>query len=224
MSSIVSQILNNQQRVQFIQSGTGTVILLDCCVQETHSRESPPTEFEVEDGQTISDHIIVKPFSLEIQGIISDTPISALTGAMTTLTSVALPPVGVVGAAAGSALYSAIADTASPSQVAYKQLRQLQESRLPFNVLTSLNRYENMWIKSLSIPRDANTGQILMFTVSLVQILLASPQTVNLQLFRDADMAASFANLGKQEMVDPGIAQATKAGVKAGSGALGVAQ
>lgn len=220
--SLIQALTGTQQRVQFIQKDTGVVIVIDATVNETHSRDSTPTEFEVENGDTISDNIIVKPFALEIQGIISDTPLSVLNAALTTAVSAIVPPIALVGATAGSALFSAIAETDSPSVVAYKQIRALQENKQPFDVLTTLNRYTNMFIKSLSIPRDANTGQVLMFNISLVELLLVSPQTVNLQIFKDADLSAALANQGRQEMLDPGIAQAAKAGRIAGQEILGV--
>lgn len=216
MGSVVSSLTGKQQRVQFIQNPTGTVIVLDACVQETHSRESPPTEFEIEDGQTVSDNIVVKPFSLEIQGVISDTPLSALASALTTAAGVALPSAGLVGASVGinaaRALFPAIAESESPSVNAYLQLLSLQENKQPFDVLTTLRRYKNMWIKSISVPRDSQTGQVLLFTVSLVELLLVSPVTVNLQIFKDSDLAADFANQGRQEMIDPAAAKAFKAG------------
>lgn len=227
MGSLIQSVVQRQQRVQFIQPPTGTIITLDACVKETHSRESPPTEFEIENGQTVSDHIIVKPFSLELEGVISDTPISIEAAALTTLTSVATPTAGIILANAGRkayALYNAVQDSNSPSQLAFKQLIELQSNKQPFDVLTSLRRYENMWIKNISVPRDAATGKILQFTIQLVELLLVSPQTVNLQVFKDADLAASLANQGKQEMIDPGIAKAAKAGRVAGNLTLGVTQ
>lgn len=227
MASLIGQITGTQQRVQFIQKDTGSVIVLDACVQEQHSRESPPTEFEIEDGRTISDHIIVKPFALEIQGVISDTPLSVLNALLTTAAGVALPPAGIIvasGLTKANALYSAIADSQSPSQVAYKQLLDMQESRSPFDVITTLRRYENMFFKSISVPRDAATGRVLMFTVSLVQLLLVQPKTVNLKILKDPNLSAALVQQGKEEMIDPEFAQLARAGRIDGNAIFGVRQ
>jgi len=194
-----------QQRVQIIQNDN-TVLQLDCSVSETHSRESPPTEFPLENGQTISDHVIVKPFSLEITGIISDTPIGGVGGliteAATSLTSALAPAVGVLAGAAalagGKALFSSISGAKSPSVAAYLQLLQLQQDAQPLTILTSLNRYTNMWIKGISVPRDANTGQVLQFTVQFTQLLLVTPQSVNIAIFANPGLAAAEANSGEQ--------------------------
>jgi hypothetical protein len=203
MASVVSILTNTQRRVQFIQNGN-TVITLDVSASETHSRESPPTEFEVENGQVVSDHVVLKPFSLHLQGIISDTPLNLqaiLAGAATTAVSTFIPQAGVLAAGAGSgvALFSALASSKSPSVAAYNQLLQLQAMKMPFDVLTTLFLYKNMWIKSLSIPRDASTGRVLVFDIDLVQLLLVTPQTVNIVKFAAPDVAASQSDKGKQE-------------------------
>ncbi len=191
-----------KQRVQFIQNNN-TVIQLDASIKETHSRESPPTEFPVEDGSTISDYVLLKPFSLEITGIISDTPLGGAQGLITqvatTLGSSLLPPAGLAAAGAGVALFSALAGSDSPSVAAYGQLLQLQQIAQPFDVLTSLHRYPNMWIKSISAPRDSETGKVLLFTVNLVQLLLVTPQSVNVQIFSNPALSANIADLGQQE-------------------------
>lgn len=199
MPGPVALLGGTQRKVQFIQQPTGTVISIDCTASESHQQESPPTEFPLETGESVSDHIIIKPFALEIQGIISDTPIKALNAALATIAGAALPPSGIVGASVAMALYSALAGSKSPSVAAYAQLVQLQMRRQPFNVLTTLKLYENMFFKSLTVPRDASTGQVLVFNVSLVQLLLVSPQTVNIQKFSNASLAANQASLGKKQ-------------------------
>lgn len=198
---LLGTVLNNQQRVQFIQNGTNTLIQLDASVKENHSRESTPTEFPVENGDTISDHVIVKPFNLEITGIISDSPIGGVSGLLTevatTLTSALLPPVGVIAGGVGAALFSALSKSDSPSVANYNALLKLQAGAMPFDVLTSLYHYKNMWIKNLSVPREAETGNVLMFTVTLTQLLLVSPQAVNVQIFANPGLASAQANTGQ---------------------------
>lgn len=192
-------LLTGKRRVQFVVNNK-TVIQIDASVKENHSRKAQITEFPLETGKDISDSSILKPFNLEIVGMISDTPIGGvkglLTEAATTATSALTPALGVVGAAGGVALLSAITGSKSPSVAAYLQLLQLQELAQPFTVITSLQRYANMLIEDLSVPREAANGNALEFTVKLKQVLLVTPQSVNISIFADPALSATQANVG----------------------------
>jgi|WetSurMetagenome_2_1015567.scaffolds.fasta_scaffold297749_2 hypothetical protein len=204
---LLGAVLGSQQKVQFIQNQTNTLIQLDASIKEDHTRESSPTEFPIENGNTVSDHVILKPFNLSITGIITDTPIgdtkNLLTEVATTLTSSLLPPLGVVAAGAGFALFKALSNSSSPSVAAYGQLLQLQANAQPFDVLTTLYRYPSMWIKNISAPRDSETGKALIFTVQLTQLILVTPQSVNVQIFANPGLAANKADLGQQGLGIP---------------------
>lgn len=199
-------LLGGKTRVQFIQNDF-TVIQFDASMKEKHSRESPPTEFPIEDGSVISDYILLKPFQLDLTGIISDTPIGdaqgLITEVATTAVSSLVPPVGLVAAGiaakAGVSLFQALSGSKNPSVAAYGQLLQLQQNAESFDVLTSLYRYPSMWIRSISVPRDAETANILLFDVSVVQLQLVKPQSVDLKIFADPSLASKIGELGQQE-------------------------
>lgn len=201
---LLGSILSTPKRVQFIQNNK-TVVQLDASIHEEHSRSSPATEFPVENGTDISDHVIIKPFKLTITGIISDTPIGnakqLLTEVATTLTSRLVPPIGVVAAGAGYAAFQALSSSKSPSVAAYGQLLQLQQNAQPVDVFTTLYRYKSMWIDNISAPRDAETGKALMFTISLSQLILVTPQTVNIQVFANPALSANKADMGQQDLI-----------------------
>jgi hypothetical protein len=202
--SLIAQVLGKQKKVQFIQQDK-TVITIECTIDETHAKESTPTSFPVENGTTVNDHIIQKPFSLTLHGIITDTPLSfTKSSAITTGVSAAIPStLGVIGTAAGAAagaLFSALTGGGSLSGAAYKQLVSLQAAGQPFDVVTTLNRYSNMWISSLSAPRSAQTGNALEFTLQLVQLLLVTPLTVQIQIFQNGDLSAAEQDQGNQQM------------------------
>lgn len=188
--------------VQFIQNSTSTVIQLDASLKEVHSRASTPTKNPVENGETVSDHVIVGPFMLELTGIITDSPIGGLGGILTEVATSAIsaliPPVAVAALSTGVAAFTAISKSPSPSVAAYNQLLNIQASAQPFDILTSLYRYPNMWISNLSVPRDSETGNCLIFTVSLEQLLLVAPQSVNIQVLANPGLAANQGDLGQQ--------------------------
>lgn len=205
-----------QTKVQFIQNATSTVIEFDASLKENHTRPSPPTKFPIENGQTISDHVIIEPFELELTAMITNSPIGGLQGLLTEgVTSLAgslIPPAGIIVAAGAYSLISGIAGAKSPSVAAYNQILQLQQNAQPFDVLTSIYRYPSMWISNLSVPRDAETGDALVFDIKLVQLILVSPQSVNVQVFANPSLAANKADLGQQGLNLPnGFAQGQKA-------------
>jgi hypothetical protein len=54
-------------------------IFLDATLNENHQYNSRVTNYPVEDGRIISDHVINEPETVQITGIVTDTPISLLT-------------------------------------------------------------------------------------------------------------------------------------------------
>jgi hypothetical protein len=193
--------LVNKRRVQIIQNND-TIVQFDASIKETHKLDSTATRFPIEGGQSISDHMIVQPISLELQGIITDTPLGTdqqlKTEVATTLTSSLIPPVGVVAAAAAYSFFSASASSSSPSVAAYGKLLQLVQNSQPVNVYTSLYFYQNMWITGISAPRDSETGKALIFTMSLEQLIIVQPQTVKISVFANPSLASSQADVGDQ--------------------------
>lgn len=207
----LASVIGSKKRVQFIQNNK-TVITIDASIEETHKRRSPATKFPVENGMVVSDHILVEPFSLEITGMISDNPIGSLSGLVTEVaTSLAaklVPPASLTAIAGAVGLVSALAGSSSPSAAAYAQILMLQQNGQPFDVLTSLYRYPNMWITDLSVPRNAGTGNALLFTVTLEQLLLVSPQSVNISIFANPALSANNADVGNQSTGIPNGFQA----------------
>ena len=55
-----------------------------------------------------------------------------------------------------------------------------------------------MLIKSLSVPRDLSTGSTLKFNVTMVQILVVSPQTTNIKDFGNPAVSSKKGKLGEQ--------------------------
>lgn len=63
---------------KYAQSNIGGVVL-DATITEDHQYTSRVTNFPLEYGGLISDHIINDPETLQISGIVTDTPLSFLT-------------------------------------------------------------------------------------------------------------------------------------------------
>lgn len=212
ITGTIGQIVGVKQKVQLIQRTplSTTAFEIDCTVSEKHSRQSPASEYPIEDGRVISDNILIRPLELELQGIISDTPLDLGTvvgSAVTTAVSAITGPLGVVAGAGGVALFKALTGSGKPSVTAFMQLLQLQESKLPFEVVTTLvpQSYKNMWIKNLTVPRDATTGQVLAFNLSLTQLLVVTSQTVNVKVFANPSVSSPQADVGNQQLIQKGL-------------------
>ena len=54
--------------------GQIAALRVDAMMQETHNRSAETTDFEVEDGVTISDHVKLNPIALDLTCFISDAP------------------------------------------------------------------------------------------------------------------------------------------------------
>src|SRR5690606_3776873 len=62
---------------KYAQSNIGGVVL-DATISEDHQYTARVTSFPVENNRIISDHIINDPESLQITGMVTDTPLSIL--------------------------------------------------------------------------------------------------------------------------------------------------
>jgi len=221
---ILRQIIGSKTRVQFIQGSTGTVLSIDASIREQHGRKTTATQVPIESGENASDHIIKNPLGVEITGIISDTPIGGLQGLLaeagSSVAASLVPPIGIIAGATAFALFSALVGSKRPSVQAYAQLLQLQDQGEPLDVITSLFRYPKMYITEVSVPRDPGTGQCLLFTVTLSQLLITSPQSVNIQLFANPGLSANKADVGEAGNEALSAAQAGRmAGISFAGGA-----
>ena len=139
------------------------VVQFDCSVSETHKDEALITEHPVEEGSTMSDHIVKLPESVTLVGMVSNTPIVYL--------------------ASLTAKSPVTTDTTKPSdrvQAAYEKLLELQSKGLVVTVVTTLRTYKNMGLKVLSAVRDAENGNVLNCTIELKQVPVVTTLAVDL--------------------------------------------
>jgi hypothetical protein len=192
------------KKVQFIKSGSA-VISFEASLKETHARKSTPTKFPIEDGSYVNDHIILDPLELNMTLIITDYPISSLSGLLTeavsSLTSKLIPKGGLISAGGGlgglSAISALFGKSSSPSITAYQQLLKIQESKSYFSVLTSLYRYENMCISSLSVPRESANGKCILVDLTLTQLIIVQPKVVQIKALANPGIADALRDTGK---------------------------
>jgi hypothetical protein len=131
--------------------------LIDCALKETHSFDSQVTEYPVESGSNITDNIRPLPITIEMECIVSNTPIGIMQTFRNSLLQEDLSA-------------SELAPT-KPSEDAYDMLLRIRAKREPITIRTSLRTYENMALKTLNIPRAADVGDALRFSATFQQII-----------------------------------------------------
>lgn len=193
-------------RVHFLR-GNKTFIEFDGCLSEDHGQSAAPTQFGIEDGGTVSDHIMIAPPDLSLTTIISDSPLSLqdprdLQMAVTTpVVAAAFGPiaaVGILGQAAGFAAIAAQEGSVSRSTAAYNQLvREIggdldgsgRTFPVPFDVVTKLRIYRSMILSRLNVSRDSSSGNALVFSMTLSQVRVVSAQQVLVAVAQPAKAA-----------------------------------
>lgn len=66
------------------------------------------------------------------------------------------------------------ADTNAPLDETYRRMLELQNSRVPFEVVTGKRLYDNMLFQSLTCTTDRSTSNVLSITAQLKQIKIVS--------------------------------------------------
>jgi len=162
-------------------------IQLDVSLSESHEYRSDVSEYPVEDGSVISDHISNKSDRLSLNGFVTNSPIDLLTGQQA-----ALSRTGRAG---------------NRVETVFEELLRIHEAREPVKIVTSLRVYDSMAMESLSVPRNAQIGEALEFSVVFVEIQKVKSETVSTEALAKnttgtkkatKDQASSTRDKGKQ--------------------------
>lgn len=112
---------------------------VDVIVSIVPSRGSTVTQFPVEKGADTNDHIITGPPIIAVEGLVSDTPLAAVSRTEHT----------------------------KPSSDAYALLTEIQSSKRLVDIISPLfPPFKDVAITSLSAPKNADTGDALRFTAT----------------------------------------------------------
>lgn len=131
--------------------------IIDATLTESHTYESDVTSYPTESGSTITDNIRPRPVTVQIDGIVSDTPIGT-----------------VATTRANESTASGSNFEFLPSDAALAKLLEIRDKREPITIETSLKRFESMALTQLEIPRDAETGMALRFSATFQQITIVT--------------------------------------------------
>ncbi len=155
-------------------------------VKETHSFDQQITDKPVEDGATIADNIILQPDQVTIQGIWADDQLADR----------------IINAATSLSL-DALTDYSTHEEKLAK-LHEIRKAREPFDVVTSLATYKNMFFSGpITIDRDASTATALFFNCTLKSIGIIQSRTTQVpaQSTKEPLKQAPKKDKGKQSSI-----------------------
>ncbi|AUU90271.1 hypothetical protein C2U55_14885 [Enterobacteriaceae bacterium ENNIH3] len=155
-------ILSTLLRLQSRKIG---IVVPDVVVSEKHSDTLEITEHPVETGAAISDHAYKRPSELVME----------------------------VGFAGGGSLLDFANELTGTSLLGmspretYQKLLDMQEGRVPFDVVTGKRIYKNMLIRALEVTTDKATENVLSAVVTMREVIITSASVV--KVANKSDMA-----------------------------------
>ncbi|HAZ7556112.1 TPA: terminase small subunit [Escherichia coli] len=132
------------------------MIVPSVVISEKHTDMLEITEHPVEVGAAVADHAYKKPSEVVME----------------------------VGFAGGGALLDFASNLTATSllglspQQTYQELLDLQESRIPFDVVTGKRLYSNMLIRALEVTTDKTTENVLSAVLTLREVLISRTQQI----------------------------------------------
>lgn len=156
-------------------------LLVDAIIKESHELRAEISEHPTEKGESFVDHIANCPTTIQIEGIISNTPMS------------------LIGKTLVTSLSNFIEDKSNDiAEQAFKTLENIFAKRRPISICTSLKDYDNMVLESLSVERGGGLSECLHFHLSAKQVAIVEQKTIVLPKPKP-QRAKPKQNLGKQE-------------------------
>lgn len=146
----------------------------DAYLKMTHTSTLTITDQPVQTGASLSDHAYMEPLELQMDIGMSDVAKSFINGQFT----------------GGS----------SRSVTAYTILRQLQQMRVPIQIVTRLGVYENMLVETISSDDDYTTQYGMKATVTFREVLVAQVTTVKISA---RPLVTNTVNGGSPQPVQP---------------------
>lgn len=160
------------------------LIVPSVVVSEKHSDTLEITEHPVEIGAAVADHAYKRPSEVVME----------------------------VGFAGGGSLLDFV-DTSSiglslglSPQETYQELLDLQNSRIPFDVVTGKRLYSNMLIRALEVNTEKATENVLSAVLTLREVLITQTQQItvaNKSDMKDGASTSAVANSGAKTTKPP---------------------
>lgn len=134
-------------------------LTLDALIEESEEKANTVTQFPVEDGSQISDHVIKRPDVLVIRGVVTNAPIRSHGGPSDAQARATIPVLDHV-----------VGTTINYAELALAYLRELVSLKKTVDVVTRRGRFANMQVTKFSRTKTKETGDALVFTVEMIEV------------------------------------------------------
>lgn len=183
----------------FIRRSNGNVLFFDVAETVTRNYDSQVTDHPIENGATITDHVIARPREVRVSALVSEASFA--------ITSAAVLADDFSNVDVNDLLASSIRDTSvlpfgrGRVAVALAELTEIRDNREVFTLELSDESFPNMVFSSFSIPKDSDTGEALRISFTARQVIEVERRFIEVPsaLFDAADQAASEAEAGAQQ-------------------------
>lgn len=161
----------------------------DIVTSETHESTAEPTEFPVELGANITDHIKINPDQYTIIGVVSDTPNGGtpIPAVLDIPVYIPFPSIGAAVSAIGESIFGPpppivvspeqFPIPVSPIKDMHEKLVFLRDAKVLCSLTTTTIDYSDMAITSVNMTRKDDEGKAE-FTVIFKHIVTVSSETV----------------------------------------------
>ena len=156
-------------------------LLIDAVIKESHELRAQISEHPTETGESFCDHVHTMPTQLQIEGIISNTPMT------------------LIGLTALSSFTNYLSDRSNDRALdGFKKLEDIFLKREPITIATTLKEYPHMVLESLTIERGGGTSESLNFKALAKQIRQVNQKLIDLPAPK-VERAKPKERMGKQE-------------------------
>lgn len=115
-------------------------LVIDAVIKESHELRAEISEHPTEDGNSFVDHVAQGPTTIQIEGIITNTPLA------------------LIGMPVVTSIKNYFDDQSNDiADQAFKKLEEIFAKRMPIKIVTSFKAYDNMALETLCIERGEET-------------------------------------------------------------------
>lgn len=177
---------------------------LDATISESHDYTNEVTQFPIEQGADIADHVKIKPEEITIDGFVTNSPLTILFEDISEIVKVKSGEVEVKSTSREGTVNKVELARDILLKISGRQIQGKDTPPQIVDIITGLRVYTGMMLTSLSIPRNAKTGQAMLFTARFMKVITVQSETVTIPnpqpLFKDKTQ--SKVDKGRQTPTD----------------------